>query len=205
MRRNRKIQAVNIPGHTSDAISPLVGTPVNSSLAQRTGDSTARSGEQASRIGCSKVLNSPYYPNNGEVRYALDNSQYHFNLTLRNEGGRPQGSTLPSATSDDDRRAAHAPRHLGTTPDYIRPALPKAPPRKTHPSDTSVKKVVLLCGGPDARPTSITNLLHMAGISCRNCDIANGPTGDLRDGIIFDQIERNVEQGEYQACGACPE
>ena len=84
-----------------------------------------------------------------------------------------------------------------------RPALPNAPPRRTKAPRQ--KKVLLLCGGPDARLNSITSLLGSAGFTCCNFDIANGPTGDLRDGVIFDPIERDVDRDEYSACGASPE
>ena len=101
------------------------------------------------------------------------------------------------------------------TPAYSRRPLPKAPPRRITPkpdrltvgsATTNTKqKVLLLCGGPDTRITSITNLMATSGVTCMNFDTANGPTGDLSDGIIVDQVGRDARLGEYQACGASPE
>ena len=42
-------------------------------------------------------------------------------------------------------------------------------------------RVLLLCGGPDDREDSLTNLFRACGLECTNYDLANGPQFDIVD------------------------
>ena len=68
-----------------------------------------------------------------------------------------------------------------------------------------LKKILLLCAGPDDREQSITKLLQHAGYGVRNYDIANGlDVNDLTDTAVFDQIMHDIDAGEYVGGFASP-
>ena len=68
-----------------------------------------------------------------------------------------------------------------------------------------LKKILLLCAGPDDREQSITKLLQHAGYGVRNYDIANGlDVNDLADTAVFDQIMHDIDAGEYVGASLVP-
>ena len=67
------------------------------------------------------------------------------------------------------------------------------------------KRVLLLCAGPNDRPTSLFNLLVAAGYDPVNYDLRNGQEFDLVDTPIWDRSLYDIASGEYMAGFASPD
>ena len=102
-------------------------------------------------------------------------------------------------------------------------ALPKAPPRPRsesrgakliheHPTsrpdrrlDTGLRPhILLICGGPDSRKDSLTNLIRAAGCDCTNFDLANGQEFNMCDTYVYDGTFARVKAREFTAAFASP-
>ena len=96
----------------------------------------------------------------------------------------------PSFPSDTAEFMAALVTPTGLEPRYqpasSRPPLPTAPARRAAHAHTAIhdghrQRVLILCGGPDARPDGLTQLFKDAGVDPINSDTANGAEGDLVD------------------------
>ena len=65
-------------------------------------------------------------------------------------------------------------------------------------------RVLLLCGGPDDREDSLTNLFRASGLECTNYDLANGPQFDIVDDSAWDKLHTEAFSMEYVGCMAGP-
>ena len=73
----------------------------------------------------------------------------------------------------------------------------------TWKPDTS--RILLLCGGSDDRPDSLSNLFKtVAGFEPTNYDTANGPQFDIVDDSVWDKLHSESTSLEYVGCVACP-
>ena len=76
-------------------------------------------------------------------------------------------------------------------------------PNNTWRPDTC--RVLLLCGGLDDRPNSLSNLFKtMGSFECTNYDTANGPQFDIVDDSVWDTLYSEATSMEYAGCVACP-
>ena len=66
------------------------------------------------------------------------------------------------------------------------------------------RPILLLCGGPNTRESSLFHLLIKAGFECVNYDILNGSQFDLVDDAVWEPLLSSIAAGEYAACFACP-
>ena len=76
-------------------------------------------------------------------------------------------------------------------------------PNNSWRPDTA--RILLLCGGLDDRPNSLSNLFKtMGSFECTNYDIANGPQFDIVDDSVWDTLYSEATSMEYAGCVACP-
>ena len=61
------------------------------------------------------------------------------------------------------------------------------------------RTILLLCGGPNKRDSSLFNLFLIAGFECVNYDIENGSQFDLVDDAVWEPLLRSIAAGEYAA------
>ena len=65
-------------------------------------------------------------------------------------------------------------------------------------------RILLLCGGPDDREDSLTNLFRASGLECTNYDLTNGPQFDIVDDSVWDKLYTEASSMEYVGCMAGP-
>ena len=66
-------------------------------------------------------------------------------------------------------------------------------------------RILLLCGGSDDRPDSLSNLFKtVANFEPTNYDTANGPQFDIVDDSVWDTLHAEASTMEYVGCVACP-